>query len=439
MKKQLYIGVLFFLISFFSFTQTGPGGVGTIDGTSSLQVWLKSDDIDADGDNTDNPVNGSAISTWSDYSGNTNNYTQTGANRPTYNTTGTFDAVNFNSALATPQFMNGSIAGAYSNASAYFVLNSVKTGLSHTLFDNTTSSLRIEQWPNRGRVGYTRYGVADYSTTIASPFGVNSILSYHKSAGSANLNVQVNGTTQVLNIGSTTVGIPYDRIGRNATGADEASGDFLEIVLYNNSLNTAQTIIVDNYLSAKYAGITIPVDVYNEDDVAAGNYDHDVAGIGRIDVANLHNDAQGTGIVRVLNPTGLDDNEFLMWGHDNGDVLMSNTTDVPNRIHARLDREWRVSEVNTAGGAVDVGSVEIRFDATGLVGINAFFLKLLVDTDNDGFFNDETPISGATSLGSDVYSFTGVTALSNNTRFTLATGVRTVIINRRTTYRVKNN
>ncbi|WP_103068877.1 hypothetical protein [Aquimarina sediminis] len=441
MKKQLLCICSFILLaSFIGFGQTGPGGVGTTDGSSSLRVWLKSDDIDADGDITDNPTNGTPVSTWSDYSGNANNYTQTGGNRPTYNTTGTFDAVNFNSALAAPQFMNGSIAGSYTNASAYFVLNPVNTGNSHSLFDNTTASMRVEQWLNTSRVGFTRYGVADYSTTIASPFGTNAILSYHKAAGSANLNVRVNGATQTLNIGSTTAGIPYDRIGRNSTGADEASGDFLEILLYNNRLNSAQTIIVDNYLSAKYGSIAIPTNVYNEDDVAAGNYDHDVAGIGRIDASNLHNDAQGTGIVRMLNPSGLGNNEFLMWGHDNGDLLMSNTTDIPSRIDSRLDRVWRVSEVSTTGAAVDVGSVDIRFDITALTGVVAApFLRLLVDTDNDGSFSDETPISWPTLVSGNIYSFTGVTALTNNVRFTLATGKQTVITNRKITYRVKGN
>jgi hypothetical protein len=290
--------------------------------------------------------------------------------------------------------------------------------------------MRIEQWFNTGRVGFTRYGIADYSTTIASPFNINSILSYHKTAGSANLTIRVNGVTQTINIGSATAGIPYDRIGRNSTGADEASGDFLEILLYNNSLNSAQTIIVDNYLSAKYGSIAIPINVYNEDDIAAGNYDHDVAGIGRIDAANLHNDAQGTGMVRILNPSGLGNNEFLMWGHDNGDLLMSNTTDIPSRVDSRLDRVWRVSEVNTAGVAIDVGSVDIRFDITALAGVVAApFLRLLIDTNNDGSFGDETPISWATHISGAIYSFTGVTALTNNVRFTLATGNQTVITN----------
>ena len=395
MKLNITI-FLFFSIFRFCYSQTGPGGVGTIDGTSSLQIWLRSDDLNADGNTNNNPANNSPVNTWSDYSGNANNFSQTGANRPTYITTGVFNAVNFNSALAAPQFMNGTILGSFTNASVYFVVNPVNTGNSHTLFDNTTQSLRVEQWRNTNRVGFTRYGIADYRTAIVSPFTINSIFSYHKSAGQNILNVRVNAATQNLNIGSAAAGIPYNRIGRNSNGSDEASGDFFEVLLYNNRLNSAQIIIVDNYLSAKYASIPIPVDLYDEDNSTAGNYDFDVAGIGRIDAANFHNDAQGTGIVRVLNPSNLNNNEFLLWGNDNGTLLFNNTSDIPGSILNRLDRTWRVSEVNRAGIPVDVGSIDMRFDLTGLTNINPLFLKLLVDTDNDGFFNDETPISGAT-------------------------------------------
>ena len=65
--------------------------------------------------------------------------------------------------------------------------------------------------------------------------------------------------------------------------------------------------------------------------------------------------------------------------------------------------------------------------------------QLLVDTDNDGVFNDETPILGAISLGSNMYQLNGVTAIANNLRFTLGIGIRKVITNRRITYRVKKN
>ncbi|WP_435263982.1 hypothetical protein [Tenacibaculum sp. nBUS_03] len=334
--------------------------------------------------------------------------------------------------------MNGSISGIYANASTFFVTNPVNSGNSNSLFDHSSASLRVEQWQNTNRVGLTRYGIADYSTGIASPFGINSIISYHKSSGSSLVEVRVNGTNQNLNIGSTTAGIPLDRIGRNSNGADEASGDFFEIIFYNSNLNTAQKIIVDNYLSAKFGSIPIINDVYNEDNIAAGNYDHDVAGIGRVNASNLHDDSQGTGIVRVLNPSNLNNNEFFMWGHDNNTFQMSTGLNAPEIIKSRLNRIWRVSEVNTSGTPVDVGAIDIRFDLTGISGVNTTNLRLLIDTDNDGLFNDETPILGATNLGSNVFSFTSVNSLANNNRFTIGIAVTTVITNRKITYRVNN-
>ncbi|SEB72851.1 hypothetical protein SAMN04489761_1585 [Tenacibaculum sp. MAR_2009_124] len=438
MKKRY---VLLLLIQFFSvllFSQTGPGGVGSRNGSSSLIVWLRANDLNADGNISNNPTNGSLVSTWSDFSGNTNNFTQTGTNRPSYNSSGTFDAVNFNSSLAAAQFMSGSTAGIFPNASTFIAINPVNTGNSHTLLDHSSASLRVEQWFNTNRVGLTRYGVSDYSTSITSPFNINSIISYHKPTGSSIVEVRVNGATQNLNIGSTTAGIPLDRIGRNSNGADEASGDFFEIIFFNSRVNDAQKIIIDNYLSAKFGNINIPINVYDEDNAGAGNYDHEVAGIGRVDASNLHNDSQGTGIVRISNPTNLGNNEFFMWGHDNGALQMNTGLNAPSVIKNRLTRTWRVSETNTSGGAIDVGSIDMRFDLTGITGVSSGNLRLLVDTDNDGNFNDETPISGSVSLGSNIYSFNGISSISNNRRFTIGLAFTTIITNRRITHRVNN-
>jgi hypothetical protein len=63
----------------------------------------------------------------------------------------------------------------------------------------------------------------------------------------------------------------------------------------------------------------------------------------------------------------------------------------------------------------------MRWDLTGQGTVTTSDLRLLVDTDNDGLFNDETPISGATSSGGNVYQFAGVTAITNGRRFTLGT------------------
>jgi hypothetical protein len=157
------------------------------------------------------------------------------------------------------------------------------------------------------------------------------------------------------------------------------------------------------------------------DNAGNGNFDYEVAGIGRVNGSNIHNDSQGSSILRILSPSNLGNNEYLIWGHNNGALRATNNTDVPAGIQGRYERVWRASETNAAGTAVDVGSVSMRWDLTGQGIATASQLRLLVDTDNDGLFNDETPIAGATSLGSNVYQFAGVTAIANGRRFTLAT------------------
>ena len=424
--KIIILFVLTLILASPMFSQTGPGGVGSTDGTSNLEIWLTASDLNGDGDLTNNPTNGTSVSAWVDKSGNLNNFTQTGTNRPTYTITGVFNSVNFNASLATAQFMNGSTSGQYTDGSVFFALNPINDGSSNTLFDNNQTSLRIEQWNNTGVVGYTRYGVGDYTSTISSVFGVNSIYSYHKTGASASIDIRVNGITQNVALGNSGQGIPYDNIGKNTNGADESSGDFFEVLLFSSRLNTAQIIIVENYLSAKYAGISIPTDVYDEDNAGNGNYDFEVAGIGQASDGSNHTDAQGTGIVRINSPSNLDNDEYLIWGHDNGIQKATETADVPVGVQARFDRVWRASEVNTSLTAVNVGNIDIRWDLTGLGSVTSSDLRLLIDTDNDGVFTDETIgtggiILGATLIGGNIYQFTGVSGIANNLRFTLGT------------------
>jgi hypothetical protein len=215
--------------------------------------------------------------------------------------------------------------------------------------------------------------------------------------------------------------------GRYNPGASEyPTADVGEMILYYSALNDAQVIIVQNYLAAKFNVTMSQNDVYTADNVANGNFDFDVAGIGRVDASNLHNDARGTGMVRIFNPTNLGDNEFLMWGHDNGSLNTTNTSDIPAGIQGRLSRVWRVSEVNSTGTAVNVGITDIQFDLSMLDGpITASDLRLLIDDDGDGIFNEAgtIQISGALELACGNYLFAGVAggSLTNGDRFTIGT------------------
>ncbi len=179
---------------------------------------------------------------------------------------------------------------------------------------------------------------------------------------------------------------------------------------------------MQNYLAAKF-GITLSTNgIYRRADLANGDHDFDVAGIGRVNANSIHDDAQGTGIIRILNPADLNNNEFLIWGHNNGNPSAIETSDVPAGVDARLDREWYITETNASGTAVDVGAVDIRFDLSSYTTPTvASDLRLLIDADADGALSDEAAISGASLIGGSIYAFTGVTGLVNGTTFTLGT------------------
>src|SRR5690606_7930834 len=129
------------------------------------------------------------------------------------------------------------------------------------------------------------------------------------------------------------------------------------------------------YLSAKYNIALAQNDVYDEDD--NGNYDFEVAGIGRLG-SMIHDDSKGSGMIHILNPSNLDNNEFMMWGHNGGDNQATEIIDIPASVDARFERVWRVSESSTTGTAVDVGSVDLRWDLAGLGSVTTSELRLLI-------------------------------------------------------------
>lgn len=355
-KKLLILSII--CAPFLLFAQDGPGGVGSRDGSSNLKVWLNGDDINANDDYTDNPSNNAKVSTWYDLSGNSNNYSSSGSNRPKFKTSGSLNYLNFNASNSAAKYLSGPSSGTYSDASAYFVVKPVNSGLSSTLFDGPSYSLRVEQYSNTNKVGYTRYGVTDYSSSISSPYGIRSIFSFHKPGGSSTISIRVNGSENFVNMGLSSAGFPYDRIGKNSSGADEASGDFFEVILFNNEISAVQKVIIDNYLSSKYGNISIINDYYSQDNASAGSFDYHVAGIGKATDGSSHSVSKGSGIVTISNPSDLQNDEYLFWGEDTKTSAHSFTTS--GDYTERQNSTWRVSKRN------DVGSVTVSVDAADL-------------------------------------------------------------------------
>ena len=425
MKQQQILLLCFLLMAggIFSQTPNGPGGISNTTGSGSLRLWLDAGDVDGDGNYHNNPVNGTAITTWFDKSGYAYNLTNaTAAFKPALNTGGTFPAVQF----ATPssgsaeKYLSNATATTLNPGSIFIVLNAQSGGnVDNLMFDDGTTSLRFEQYSSTGIVGYTVYGVADYVSGIATPYSATaySLVSYHRTNANSTLLLSVGSTTTSIAIGSASYNIPISRLGTTSTSSDRANSNMVEVVAHNVLVNNAQKLIIENELSAKYGSFTIPSDLYTMDNVGNGNYDNNVAGIGQAPDGSQQLDSRGTGIVEVFGATGLANNVFFMWGDDGGALVGSNT-DIPATVASRLTRTWRVSN----GG---ITSESMKFDLTGLGSVTTSDLRLLIDKNNNGLFSDETSagggiVSGFTFVSGTTYSVSGIN-IGDGLRFTLGT------------------
>ncbi len=387
--------------------QSGPGGVGN---SSSNLVWLSSDSIAG-------LVDGDDITTWKDLSGNSNDFSQPNASfkpiikksvvnsKPTVRfnkTNGRLRKINFSTfptAAITEIFVNIN-NGETSDA----ILSYASSGHNNDFLLFRSSNLNI----------YRRTNIASGVAFNDNSWHIGNC-SWQSSGGLVELwkdgDKSFNTTgfrtgTSITTNGSLALAGEQDGIDASYAAGQAHFGDFTEILLFNTYLNESQHIIISNYLSAKYGLTLTSNEIYSQDNVSAGNFDHEVEGIGRINATDFHDDAQGSSIVRIMNPTNLDDNEFLIWGHDNAPLGTFNSTDFPPSLEGRLQRVWRVSEINkSTSSAADVGNIDMRFDLANLGSVTASDLRLLIDTDNDGIFADETPISGATLVSGSVYEF----------------------------------
>lgn len=403
--------------------QTGPGGIGNTLGTSALKAWYMT--------GSGLSVTGGLVNSWANRAGIAAlNVSETGTNRPSLvaGAVNGYAEISFSGSnklttgltLTTTNFVTN-------QATTFLVCRADNTTQTSCVY--TTDPLVTDRFTNHvpwsGTV-YNDIGTCCGTTArleVSGLTGLNnySVWSYLASATTGK-DMYRNGSLLQNRAGTSTyTGHATQRfnLGGFTSGTNGFEGDVTEMIVFNTPVNATQRIIIENYLAAKYGIVSAANDLYVQDNAGNGNFDHDVAGIGRTSASDLHNDSQGTGIVRILSPSGLGDNEFLIWGHNNQPLGTWLSSDFPAPLQGRWFRVWRVNEVNVAGTAVDVGAVSIRFDLTGLGSVTTSDLRLLVDTDNDGIFSDETPIGGATSLGGNVYQFAGITALSNNVRFTL--------------------
>lgn len=424
--------LLLILTSIFAFQlsgQTGPAGVGN---SSSNGLWLRADAIKL--------ADSTSLSTWADTSGNDNDAIQLTAGRqpifydssalnkqPVVRLDGNNDqlvvadadildntsAITY-FAVVRPYNLNGSARGILGKRITF----TVSEQYAYTWFLYTGNRMFLDTHTNNDR----------FSTGTSFSNSTNYILSwrFNGNLAASQRSRMWSGSTIVATSSDASTSLPNSNqaVAIGALNVDYGTyfnADYAEIIHFNYEIDSLERILINNYLSAKYNIAIAANDIYVQDNPGNGDYDFDVAGIGRIDASTIQDTARGSGILTVLNPNDLNNDEYLIWGH-NGDTAQAVVyDDIPAEMEGRFQRVWRFSEVDGSGSSVDVGDVDLRWDLNNLGPITTTDLRLLIDSDGDGFFNDETPISGAVHLGGNSYEFSSVSGIEDGTRMTIGT------------------
>ena len=376
--------------------QTGPGGVG--DATSNI-LWLSADNITGLADGND-------ITTWTDGSGNSNDLTQSDSSlNPIYKT----------------NILNGLPAVRFNKSNGRIRRNNFTTFPTTAITEIYVNS--NNEGANDGILSYA--SEADDNDFML--MGSRS-LRIHKKEGTLDTSVSVSdgnfhivnaswrssdGSTEVWKDGfkewtrsNWQVGDPITSGGNFAIAGDQDSidggyqanqahfGDFTEVLIFNTYLNTAQHIIVNNYLASKYA-LSIANDKYSYD----GSLQTDVAGIGREDASSQHVDAQSAGILAVNTPSSLDDGDYLLFGHDNGAINAWTSTEIPStgKVIKRLVREWRFDETG------NVGTIKFTVDTALLPAETTPNTTYALLVDADGDFSDGAAVYEMNSPGNNSF------------------------------------
>jgi hypothetical protein len=171
-----------------------------------------------------------------------------------------------------------------------------------------------------------------------------------------------------------------DRIGTAVT-MNRFSGDYMEVIIFDNPLSIAERTILENSLAAKYGIAMTGSLVYQMSSAANGNFDFDVIGIGQDNSGDNNTSADNAGFI-IENADDISNNEYLMGGNDGQGVSAWLTANSPDAASiSYLDRQWRFSEIG------DVGNLDISWDLSGFAALPGVEYSWAVMIDDDGDYS----------------------------------------------------
>lgn len=433
MNKTLSLFPSLILTAFASLGQTGPAGVGT---PATNVLWLKADA------GTSTTTNGSAVSSWTDQSGNGIVLGQaTAAQQPSF----------------VSSLMNGFPAVEFDNA-ASSGQNDYFTTPDNSIFDNTNgysffTVTRMKGFSDAQSIISKRINVGNeeafmiffytgnrlfvdidndnnrFSNSVANTVNTNKIYDvFYDGTLAAAQRSTIFDQEQLQMTSTENSAIVADKSSPLLVGATHAgdprafNGYISEIIMYRTKVNDAQRIIINNHLSAKYDIPLSSNDVYAGDNPANGNYDRNVAGIGRD--ANGNSNPQfdpstcaGLGIRSV---SGQDNDDYILAGHASptNSEITTDIAGISGTNVSRWQRIWYIDVTNT--GAPNITSMIFDMSDAGMAGVNLGAVSNYILVYRPGQTGAWTEVASANSIVGDQIFFTNQ-VLSLDGYYTLAT------------------
>ncbi|WP_430405371.1 T9SS type A sorting domain-containing protein [Fluviicola sp.] len=383
MYNFLSLTFLSALLTFSSFGQTGPAGVGT---SATNVLWLKADA------GTSTSTNGSPVASWNDQSGNGVILNQgTTAQQPQFVSSlmNGFPALEFdnNSSSGQNDYMITPDNPIFDNTNGYSFFtvtrmkgfgdaqsiiskrNNVGNEEAFMLFYYTGNKLFVDIDNDNNR----------FSNSAVSAINTNKIYDFFYDGTllppqrSTIFDQEVLQTTSVES--SSTIPDKNSPliVGATHSGDPRAFNGYIsEIIMYRTKLNDAQRTIINNHLSAKYDISLSSNDWYVGDNPSNGNYDRNVAGIG-MDAAGTSNPqfspstCAGIGIQTV---SGLDNLDYILVGHASptNSEITTDIAGIAGMNVSRWQRIWYMDITNT--GAVNTANMTFDMSDGGMAGVN---------------------------------------------------------------------
>ncbi len=346
----LLAGFLFFSLGIVN-AQTGPGGIGTKDGTSNLTLWLDADNL--------NLSDGANVTTWPDSSGYGNDAVSATGREPVFKTgiVNGKPVVRFTNANSTyltisddtsldPDEISIIIVSMHTGSSDSWAPYLIKTstynwddGYGFARNNNNNNFLFYIDRYNQNVVS-ENYSPNSYDISTLVYDNVNvELFKDGTSAGTDAYTNNINNSTNKMYIGASP-----DNNGSGATLF--LDGDIAEIIVYKKGINDAERTIIENYLKVKY-GITISNDVFQNGDAS---YIYDLTGVGQEADGNFMS-SSSKGFYVEADAATLDNGDYIMFAHNNTSNSVM-TTEVPTGVEARWARDWYVEKTGNQNATI---------------------------------------------------------------------------------------